>query len=64
MRKAGGEYTSTGNSETTKAELAEALFPRIVFENMADTSWNIDVSSNSPSDGSLSFTRQMASLNI
>ncbi len=62
IRKAGEEFTSTGISETTMAELAEPLFPRALFENMADASWNIDISGNSPTDESLSYTRQMASL--
>ena len=62
VKKAGKEYATTGINERTMAELAEPLFPRIVFENMADASWNIDISGNSPMDESLSFTRQMASL--
>lgn len=62
VRKAGEEYTSRGISEETRAELAKPLFPRTVFENMADASWNIDPSGNKPADESLSFTRQMASL--
>lgn len=44
------------------AELSQPLFPRTVFENMADASWNIDRSGNKPADESLSFTRQMAAL--
>jgi hypothetical protein len=62
VKKAGEEYTSSGISEETRIDLTKPLFPRTVFENMADASWNIDQSGNSPADESLSFTRQMASL--
>ncbi len=62
VKKAGEEYNSTGISQETMAKLSQPLFPRTVFENMADASWNIDRSGNKPADESLSFTRQMAAL--
>lgn len=62
MRKAGKEYVSTGIHESTMGELSEPLFPRTVFEKMADASWGLDISENIPVDKSLSFTKQMASL--
>lgn len=64
VRRAGAEYAAGGICAQTQAELAEPLYPRDVFEKMADASWGItdDGVAEKSSDDSLSFTRQMAAL--
>lgn len=61
VRQAGQEYVSGGISEETNAKLQELLFPREVFERMADASWGI-TQSGEKEDPSLAFTKQMAAL--
>jgi putative sterol carrier protein len=56
-----------GISAETETALQELLFPKEIFENMANASWNInDSNSNTDTqtveDKSLNFTRQMAAL--
>jgi multimeric flavodoxin WrbA len=62
VRKAGKEYISTGISSATRSKLNELLYPKDVFEQMADASWGIDKENGAEVDKSLSFTRQMAAL--
>lgn len=49
-------------SKKTKDNLEELLFPREVFEKMADASWGVDRETGQKEDESLIFTRQMAAL--
>ena len=64
VSRAGAEYAARGILIETKMELAEPLYPRNVFERMADASWGIawngDISV--PIDESHCFTIQMAAL--
>lgn len=64
IRRAGAEFAAGEIHTETQAELSEPLYPRDVFEKMADASWGIgrDADSKAPSDDSLSFTAQMAAL--
>lgn len=64
VRRAGAEYAAGKIHAQTQAELAEPLYPRGVFEKMADASWGVSDSEgpDQPADGSLSFTTQMAAL--
>ncbi len=64
VRRGGAEYAAGGIGAKTKAELAEPLYPREVFEKMADASWGIGKGEglDTSVDESLSFTRQMAAL--
>jgi len=64
VRRAGAEFAAGGIRAETQAELAEPLFPREIFETMADASWGVAKSGDSgaPPDDSLGFTRQMAAL--
>ena len=62
VRKAGSEFASGGITRGTKSALQELLYPREVFEAMADASWGIEESGKKTEDPSLSFTRQMAAL--
>ncbi len=61
VRQAGREYISGGIEEETTAKLQELLFPRDVFERMADASWGI-TRTGEKEDFSLTFTKQMAAL--
>lgn len=58
---AGGEFARGGISRETREKLSSLLFPREVFEAMADASWGVE-ESGEKSDESLVFTRQMAAL--
>lgn len=61
VRKAGLEYAQGGITQTTLDELSQNLYPRDVFEAMADASWGIS-ENGEREDDSLIFTRQMAAL--
>lgn len=61
VRQAGQEYISGGIKENTKMKLQELLYPRDVFERMADASWGIS-KTGEKEDFSLTFTKQMAAL--
>ncbi len=58
---AGQEYLSGGITRTTHERLRQLLYPRHVFEAMADASWGME-KSGEKSDELLTFTRQMAAL--
>lgn len=61
VEKAGEEFVDGGITGETRAKLDQNLFPRDVFETMADASWGVD-ESGKKEDPSLIFTRQMAAL--
>ncbi len=61
VRQAGREYKKGGISAGTQACLNQLLFPRKVFEEMADASWGV-TESGEKADSSLAFTKQMAAL--
>ena len=61
VKKAGKEFASEGITEETRAKLKQNLYPRDVFEAMADASWGVG-ESGEKEDPSLVFTRQMAAL--
>lgn len=60
--QAGREFVSGSISNETKEKLAALLFPREVFEEMADASWEIEKTSGEKADSSYSFTKQMAAM--
>lgn len=62
VKRAGAEFIAGDISQETQAELEVPLFPREVFEKMADASWGVAEHDGAPSDDSLSFTTQMAAL--
>lgn len=64
VKTAGRELVSGGITRETKEILSELLYPRDVFEDMANESWGTKgrAESSRGQDGSLSFTRQMAAL--
>ncbi len=61
VRQAGREYSQGGISAETRASLNQLLFPRKVFEEMADASWGV-TENGEKADPSLTFTKQMAAL--
>ena len=62
VKDAGGEYACGGISEGTRDRLHTLLYPREVFEEMADASWGVSRESGEKEAEDLSFTRQMAAL--
>ena len=63
VKCAGSEYAMTGTiSEKTDTILHTLLYPRDVFEKMADASWGISKTTGKKEPDDLVFTRQMASL--
>ncbi len=58
---AGEEYLSGGITPETRERLSQLLYPRAVFEAMADASWGVE-KSGERADEALTFTRQMAAL--
>lgn len=63
VKCAGSEYAMTGTiSEETDAILHTLLYPRDVFEKMADASWGISKTTGEKEPDDLVFTRQMAAL--
>ena len=64
VKQAGAEFASGGISDATRAKLKQLLYPREVFEQMADASWGVEQTEQGAKKVShaLSFTRQMAAL--
>lgn len=62
VRKAGSEFCSGGITSATREKLETPLFPREIFERMADASWGVDKSTGEKADDTLIFTKQMAAL--
>lgn len=61
VRTAGQEFCGDGISRETREKLSQLLYPREVFEAMADASWGVE-KTGEKSDETLTFTRQMAAL--
>ncbi len=61
VEQAGAEFASGGISPATRQRTEELLYPREVFEAMADASWGVE-KTGEKSDETLIFTRQMAAL--
>ncbi len=62
VRKAGSEYAVGTISDEVKADLKKLLYPRDVFEKMADASWGVSKTTGQKEPEDLIFTRQMAAL--
>ena len=62
VRKAGEEYAEGLVSDDTRQKLSQLLYPREVFEEMADASWGVSRDSGEKESSDLIFTRQMAAL--
>ena len=61
VRDAGAEFTGGSISRETREKLNTLLYPREIFEAMADASWGVE-ESGEKTDEALVFTRQMAAL--
>lgn len=61
VRDAGKEFCAGSVSPDTQRKLKQLLFPREVFEAMADASWGVE-KTGEKSDETAVFTRQMAAL--
>ena len=61
VKKAGEEFATGEISQETRALLAQNLYPRDVFEAMADASWGVN-EQGEKENPSLVFTRQMTAL--
>ncbi len=62
IRDAGREYAGGGISDAIRDKLAELLYPKEVFEEMADASWGINKETGEKESECHVFTRQMAAL--
>ncbi len=62
VQQAGREYIDGGISDRTWERLGELLYPRKIFEDMADASWGVDKETGKKETDALIFTRQMAAL--
>lgn len=62
VKRAGEEYATGKISAETRDTLSQLLYPKEVFEAMADASWGIEKDGVTQADESLTFTRQMALL--
>lgn len=62
VKQAGADYAAGGISAATREKLGELLYPKAVFEEMADASWGVSRDTGEKEPESLSFTRQMAAL--
>ncbi|MDR2515512.1 MAG: NAD(P)H-dependent oxidoreductase [Christensenellaceae bacterium] len=62
VRQAGAEFAGGGISAGTGERLLEPLYPREVFERMADASWGVAQDGEAGEDESYNFTAQMAAL--
>lgn len=62
VRQAGREYIAGTISAETRSDLNRLLFPRNVFEGMADASWGVDKKTGEQESDALTFTREMAVL--
>lgn len=63
VTSAGEDYARTGAiSDENEAQLRTLLYPREVFEKMADASWGIDRTTGEKEPEDLVLTRQMAAL--
>nr|WP_296488234.1 NAD(P)H-dependent oxidoreductase [uncultured Acetatifactor sp.] len=62
VREAGREYLQGGVRPETQEALKQLLYPKEIFENMADASWGIDRQTGERESDALVFTRQMAGL--
>jgi multimeric flavodoxin WrbA len=62
VRRAGAEFFAGEISPETRTALAEPLYAREAFEQMADASWGVTESDEPVRDDGFEFTKQMAAL--
>ena len=62
VKNAGSEFVSGGISAVTNEKLQTLLYPKDVFEKMADASWGVSKETGEKDSEDFSFTKQMAAL--
>jgi multimeric flavodoxin WrbA len=62
--RAGSEFVSGGVSPKTREALSAPLYPREIYEKMADASWGVPGDVKNGTDDSLNFTARMAALYV
>lgn len=62
VRQAGREYAFGEIGSQTREKLNQLLYPKDVFERMANASWGIDTESGQKEEEALTYTKQMAAL--
>ncbi len=62
VKKAGCEYADGQISDATQNQLETLLYPKDVFEKLADANWGIDKGTGKKDSADLTFTKQMAAL--
>lgn len=62
VKKAGQEFAAGSIQEATRAELDQLLYPKEVFEKMADASWGVDKTTGQKASEDLTFTKNMSAL--
>ena len=62
VKNAGSEFVNGGISAATKEKLQTLLYPKDVFEKMADASWGVSRETGEKDSEDFSFTKQMAAL--
>ena len=62
VNRAGAEFVNGAISDATQTDLRQLLYPKDIFEKMADASWGIAKEDGTKIEKSLSFTQQMAAL--
>lgn len=62
VRRAGEEYAAGAIGDATRAQLGQLLYPKEIFEAMADASWGVSKETGAKEPEDLVFTRQMAAL--
>ena len=62
VKNAGSEFVNGGISAATNEKLQTLLYPKDVFEKMADASWGVSRETGEKDSEDFSFTKQMAAL--
>ena len=62
VKNAGSEFLDGGISAVTNEKLQTLLYPKDVFEKMADASWGVSRETGEKDSEDFSFTKQMAAL--
>lgn len=62
VRQAGAQFAGGGITPETQARLEMPLYPKAVFEKMADASWGLPQEGQQEAEPGLGFTQQMAAL--
>ena len=62
VKNAGSEFAGCGITQATNEKLQTLLYPKDVFEKMADASWGVNKETGEKASEDFTFTKQMATL--